>query len=330
MRVQVIADSRGPNGKRIITFKGLYPRFIHSEHLRHRTQSFSVASSRAIPAAKLLEQVKEQPAMPILWPKQHKGMQGAEVFTDRDEIYWYEEQWLHARNAMVEASEELSEGTSLSEDGLSKQLTNRLLEPWVETQCVYTATEWDGFFKLRCPHVVRSGSKTADGKVEVTWGKEIDLTFPAEYNIQQLALLTKEAMESSEPKQLGAGEWHLPFIEAEDRDYAREDGNILVKLSAARCAMTSYNRNSGKSVDSELELASRLVTGAHWSPFEHQAQAVDSESFLEQGSVRVHKIPDGMQMRVSNTNTVSFWSRNLQGWVQARALLETNNLGGLI
>ena len=77
---EIIADSIGPNGKRITTFLTKYPRFIHSEHLRHRTQSFSVASSRAVPAKLLRKQVLENPAMPILWPKQHHGMQGTEVF----------------------------------------------------------------------------------------------------------------------------------------------------------------------------------------------------------------------------------------------------------
>jgi len=57
-----------------------------------------------------------------------------------------EEYWIKAKdNALYVADK-------LSELGLSKQLANRLLEPWVTTRCVITATEWDNFFMLRNPH----------------------------------------------------------------------------------------------------------------------------------------------------------------------------------
>jgi len=78
--VKIICDSISPSGKRITTMLIKHNRFIHPELLRHRQFNFSVASSRAIPYTTQRKQVENDPAMPVLWPKYHKGMQGAEVF----------------------------------------------------------------------------------------------------------------------------------------------------------------------------------------------------------------------------------------------------------
>lgn len=66
MKVEIKADSVNPRGERIVTMLGGYPRFIHAEHLRHRMFSFSVASSRAIPFARMLTKVEEDPVMFLL------------------------------------------------------------------------------------------------------------------------------------------------------------------------------------------------------------------------------------------------------------------------
>ena len=75
MEVKVIADSISESGKRITTFQLKYPRFIHSEVMTHRVFSRNASSSRAIPVKKMIEQVRNNPAMPIHWGANQSGMQ---------------------------------------------------------------------------------------------------------------------------------------------------------------------------------------------------------------------------------------------------------------
>lgn len=75
LEVKIIADSISESGKRITTFQLKYPRWIHAELLTHRVFSRNASSSRAIPVAKMIEQVCDNPAMPIHWGKNQSGMQ---------------------------------------------------------------------------------------------------------------------------------------------------------------------------------------------------------------------------------------------------------------
>jgi len=316
---EVITDSIGPNGKGLTTMLVNHYRFIHPEFLRHRLFNFSVASSRAIPYKKQREQVEQDPSMPLQWLKKHTGMQAHEVFMptiNGPGVDEFDAMWLEARDNAMKIADELAL------KGVSKQITNRLLEPWVNTRCVVTATEWDNFFKLRCPPSM-----------------EIDLNFPAEIHIQDLAIKMKNAMLNSTPTQLKEGELHLPFITETDKyvltgkhSNPNIDPNVtihrakadMIKLSAARCARTSYGSNTGKSIDEEMVLADSLIKDSHWSPFEHQGKALYLE--LSEDLNRAEKqLPNGCEIRLSNVHgrhVRSVWSRNFKGWIQARSLFE--------
>jgi hypothetical protein len=81
---------------------------------------------------------------------------------------------------------------------------------------------------------------------------------------------------------LRPGQWHLPFITHTDR--SAYDLETLKRISAARCARTSYllPENGMKSdVKRDLELFERLAVRngdstdpRHLSPLEHQAEAI--------------------------------------------------------
>ena len=83
---KIVADSIDPRGNRITTFVLTYPRFIHAELLTHRLFSRNAASSRAIPFKKMVEDIENDPFIPIAWQKDHKGMQGVEYITDPAKI----------------------------------------------------------------------------------------------------------------------------------------------------------------------------------------------------------------------------------------------------
>lgn len=161
IEAKIIADSINSQGDRITTYLLTYPRFIHSELMTHRMFSRNSASSRAIPFEKMIRMVEEDPFIPIAWQKHHSGMQGNEYITDKKIIDFKKGVWLNSRNKAIQSAEELyynvSKATSINDiielenTGVTKQLCNRLLEPFMWHTTLVTATELSNFFSLRLP-----------------------------------------------------------------------------------------------------------------------------------------------------------------------------------
>lgn len=241
----VIADSISSYGKRITTLQLKYPRFIHSEFLTHRTCSRNSSSSRAIPVAKMIEQVRTDPAMPIHWGKNRPGMQADGEIENKDKAV---NRWRAAANSAADQAEEMIDL------GLHKQIVNRVLEPFQWMHTIVTATEWDNFFELRCHP-------------------------DAQPEFQALANAIRTAMDNSVPViRSGSLAWHLPYISDEER--ANLHTYTLPKISAARCARVSYLKHDGTapSIEDDMALFERLVGSKplHASPIEHQACASNS------------------------------------------------------
>ena len=146
IEAKIIADSINPQGDRITTYLLTYPRFIHSELMTHRVFSRNSASSRAIPFQKMVKMIEEDPFIPIAWQKNHKGMQGTEYLTDIMDIERAEHRWRMSIANNIDQAKVLNDGI-----GVTKQLCNRLLEPFMWHTVLLTATEWDNFFELRMP-----------------------------------------------------------------------------------------------------------------------------------------------------------------------------------
>lgn len=244
----IIADSFNSVGQRLTTLQLRYPRFIHAEFMTHRVFSRNASSSRAIPVSRLIEEVLNDPAMPIHWGKNQPGMQAREE--NSRPVFIYGEPfapsaaWLRARKQAVLMAWRFSDAN------YHKQIINRLLEPFSHINVLVTATEWDNFFALR-------------------------LHPDAQPEIQELARVMKEAMDRHTPEVLEVGEWHLPYINREE--LRRMPDKMCADISAARCARVSYFTHNGEpsDIDADLDLAKRLSQSkpAHASPFEHQAIA---------------------------------------------------------
>ncbi len=263
--VKILADSIGPNGKRITTWELTYPRMVHAEFMTHRDFSRNAASSRAIPIEKMIERVRVDPAMPVWWGKNQKGMQAKEELTGEEQAL-AQIRWLMARDWAVDAAR------NLMETGLHKQIANRVLEPWMFITVICTATEYANWFALRCH---------PDAQPEIKW--------VADEMARQYA--------DAQPRSLVAGEWHLPLVDADDIATLTEslrsgtnqhDGapvdlscmkdSTLRKVSVGRCARVSYLTHDGKrDMAADIELHDRLAQSGHWSPFEHVAQALNPE-----------------------------------------------------
>lgn len=237
---KMIEDSVGPSNVRLATMQLVYQRFVHAEFMTHRVFSRNASSSRAIPVAKMIEQVRNNPAMPVHWGKNQPGMQARE---EVQHVGAAKDLWMKAAQNAADIAEEMEK------IGLHKQVANRILEPFQFIHVVLTSTEWENFFALR-DHP------------------------DADPNIQALAVQMAEAMAGSTPKWLDFDQWHLPYVTAEEREMHSVVPAYLCKLSAARCARVSYLTHDGNVPDPEkdLDLFNRLVGSEpiHASPTEHQ------------------------------------------------------------
>lgn len=219
---------------RLTTMQVCFPRFILAEFNTHRVFSRNSASSRAIPVKLRLEQVRAKPFIPEAFTKNQRGMQASDVVDDQEAAIAV---WLQLRDHAVKAAEDL---VAL---GVHKQHANRVLELFSWHTVVVTATEWDNFMAQR----------THAG---------------AQPEMQIIANLMYEALKNSEPTLLTEGEWHLPYA-----DDPKAPGAI--QQSVVRCAAVSYERQDvERTFEEVVERHNTLKDSAHWSPLEHQAQAI--------------------------------------------------------
>lgn len=264
---KIILDSVAPSKVRLTTFVLKYPRFIHSELMTHRVFSRNASSSRAIPVKKQIDEVMSNPAIPIEFRKNQKGMQAGELIEDQTLA---RRLWLEARDAAALSA------SKMAGLGIHKQYANRIIEPYSHISVVLTSTEFSNWFALRYH---------GDAQPE----------------IRELAKSMWEAYKNSIPYGLEAGEWHLPFVNDEDRhEWCNSD--LLIR-SVARCARVSYNKHDGaeSTLEEDTVLHDRLLTSKpmHASPAEHQAMAV--------GDPNVR-------------------SGNFRGWIQYRKTLPDENV----
>ena len=294
IKATIIAHSKSSvNGKEIVTFELEYPRFIHSELMTHRLFSRNAASSRAIPVAKMIEQVRTSPAVPCHWGKNQPGMQAKEELVGSSKIDVMGEWQLAALNAADSAD-------FMSNEGAHKQLVNRILEPFQMMKTVLTATELDNFFWLR---------KHADAQPE----------------IKVLAEKMWEALQSSNPVELEPGDWHTPYFGA---GYWLKDCGVPLEdalaISSSCCAQVSY-RLLDDSLEKAREIFRKLVESkpVHASPFEHQATPMKyakTDGFCADDTFE-GLYQEGVTHADKNYN---FWSGNFKGWIQHRQLIEDN------
>lgn len=300
---KVLADTYNTlNGQRLITFELYYPRFIHSEFMTYRMFSRNASSSRAIPVKTMVNNILADPAMPLHWGKNQKGMQAHEENRDADGNY------LPVRVYQNDNEDDPDEETNgahytrrsmvpqlawkaalycavhvvkaFDRAGYHKQIVNRLLEPFMHIRVIVTATDWDNMFTQR-------------------------IHPDAQPEFQVLAKAIKTAMLGSNPvhwspqyeDDLGERYHHLPYILPEDKTFIRKwsadawalmeeyeqraydmdaevfYGCTLMKVCAARCARVSYRLHDGTvpDISDDLRLATDLTNNGHWSPFEHAA-----------------------------------------------------------
>lgn len=335
IEVKLIAHSvSAVNDQEMITFELTYPRIIHSEMMTHRLFSRNAMSSRAIPIAKMIEEIRRSPAMPVRFGANQSGMQdkGGEhdgkVLYDwvEDEYGMYQELYCTGREAWAMAAEDACLWAERFEAaGYHKQIANRLLEPFQMMKAIFTATDMNNFFWLRVAE-------------------------DADPTIKELAGLMREAWSQSMAEVLQPGQWHTPYVE----HWTDEDGGFgymientdnddpapyklltedeALAISSSCCAQVSY-RILDATYEKAMRVYGRLLTGdkVHASPFEHQGTPIKLQREIETsdgdtiGFVNRPDRADSWEKGITHVDRDGFlWSGNLCGFIQHRQLLDNH------
>lgn len=297
LTVKIIKDSI-LSRDRYITVEAYYPRIIHSEVLRHRTVSHSVASSRAIPTIKYIQNYVN--FIPNNLRKNEKGMSPShnlEKNEDKEQIY---KDYFEIMKNVIEYAEKW---TNL---GLAKEQVNRILEPfsYIRDLMTFSLPDIEDVFALRCHP-------------------------DAQEEIRDLFVMIRDAIERSEPERR---EVHFPYVD--DLAFTNNRIEDLIKVSVARCARTSYDSNATgrqSSLEEDIVLYDRLIGSKHLSPSEH---VLFTRKFFERQvlnqieAVQNFDINDKHRYRLSEKEKRRYqfpFSGNLGGdIVQYRKILEKN------
>ena len=344
IKVEIVADSINQQNDRLTSMVLTYPRIIHSEMMTHRMFSRNASSSRAVPVDKMIKAVRENTFCPFEFQKSHKGMQGSEYFTgaDRQECI---NLWLESAELALQQAEKMKA------KGISKQIINRILEPYQYYTVLITGSKegWDNFFNLRCPSYKLIGLDEENVKSRKEWLEKIQFSsalhpsmYPktdvewlqinkgqAEIHMMALAEEIYDAINESTPKQLKADQWHIPMIS--DLESLKLSTDDQIKLSVGRAANTSYTVvGDGKELTLEhaIKIHDKCVELVHSSVFEHCAKAMSDEEYecFLKGERKINK-------NVNHWSDVEYfydydkifgWCNNLKGFIPYRYFIDNN------
>lgn len=333
----IIKHSKCPRGHELITYELVFPRFILAELNVHRMFSKNSASSRAIPFKKMVEMVRTNPFKPIAYQAEHKGMQGSEYIANETgrggDLSRIEVGWDRAVECAIE------QATWMNDYGLTKQLCNRLLEPFMWHKVVLT-TGLEGlrnFFELRCSnykadshenqypqaHLHSAKSKKEAIKLQPTLSLRTDLEWlqnnrgQAEIHMMELAEQMYDAYNESVPQNLKENEWHVPYSEdllnIANRMYRTKD---IIKASTGMLARASYitvGDNKVPSIETLIGIHDKMVNARpkHSSPMEHCSKVMTEEEY--------YLFSKGMDGQKDHEHG---WCYNYRGFMNYRYILE--------
>ena len=283
---KVVAHSKCPEGPEIVTFEVEQPKFLNAEVNTHRMFSRNGSSSRAIPTAQIIEQIKNSPYIPFDVRANEKGMQGFEQVSP--EIY--EDFKEELQTLLLQLTEFARDASAKEGLNIHKQHISRYLEPFMMQKFLITTTELDNWFALR----------------------DHDAAQP---EIRDLAKKMRIALEASSPIHIDYNEWHCPYFQDVPKNL--EDGRFPEELLiSAGCAAAVSYRNKPDPTKA-IAIADKLLESGHMSPFEHIATPLDPKMCL--GDASNSPFADS---HISIRLDGSLWGANFRGWGQLRGILE--------
>lgn len=298
---KMLADSMSPMGHRLTSLEVTMPRIVLAEFNTHRVFSRNSASSRAIPIKTMLAKVKNDAFIPRKWPKNGKGMQ-ADGWLDEASAEIAKAFWLDGRDRVSDIVEKMEK------HGVHKQITNRLLEPFLFHTIVVTASEWSNAFNLRLDK---------NAQLEIRDGFE----------------LLEAIYGSSQPVDVDFGQWHLPLVRDNDHGKLLEEGftaKDIAKISCGRCGRVSYLTHEGVR-DPKADVAivdEKFVANGHMSPLEHAARPMTMREYalFEQPAFKVVNIDGEEFLARDDSRPARHFCGNVEGWVQYRKLISNEDV----
>lgn len=302
---------------KIFTLDIMFPRAALAEFLTHRVMSKNTASTRAIPIKSHVAFVRENPYIPE-WTKNQSGMQGGEM-TDISKIDAATDNLKIALNFICDFVEFIGGDEKYGNCGIHKQDAGRYLEPFSYITLRVSFTQYKNFF----------------------WLRDDPAAYPP---MAKIAAMMKEVVESAEPMELKAGEYHVPGV---TRIRCAETGNLhyhdpegvelslqeAIELSMSLCAQQSFRKADASSGKTE-SVIDKLFNGnkVHASPSEHQATPIPRPEINKVGFHR----KDGKYVAYVDTSAwpagvthmdrnCELWSANFKGWIQHRQLLPNHD-----
>jgi thymidylate synthase len=346
-----------------ITYKGkqeTYDIEIEGKFHNFVANGFVVHNSRAIPFEKMVEVVEKEPFIPIAWQLQHKGMQGDKYLTDPEHIKEKNEIWLAARDMSVDISKELIgninkiiydednvvNSVEIPNTSLSKNYSNRLLEPFMWTTQLVTGTResFKHLFEQRCPQYEIDGNafgklyyKSKKSAIECCDMNGIsnypdiddDLAWlkinkgQAEIHFMDLAEKMYDALNESKPDILKEGEWHIPFQEEIWKSKQDEKLEDFIKISVCLTAKVSYTKigdDNSITIEKAREMYERLKNLGHWSCFGHIAKCMTNEDYDTWIKGRIHE--DSSDYRIIIPEETKGYNKQLRGFISLRQYVE--------
>jgi len=304
---------------RLTTMVVTFPRIILAEFNTHRMFSRNSASSRAIPFHKMLKSVMENPFIPMAFQKDHPGMQGKEYLSPNTKfrigddlfeilanVFKYKEGdkvdeeiiqllqkvmkeyndektlvewWLLCRDKAVECA------TLMSCFYVTKQLCNRLLEPFMYHTVIVSATEFENFFALRCPQYgmfyeqipmehrskkdfMRFANKVEAQQFQDAYANMTDYDWlqinkgQAEIHMMALAEAMWDAYNESTPEQLEPGEWHIPYKKEIEQQFDISGSGYI---QANKIGIFGFDKEKFTRLSDELRVKISTVMAARTS-----------------------------------------------------------------
>lgn len=243
MSAKVVKDSIGgtpfpSNNTRLITLELEYPKFLQAQLNTHRNATKNSQSSRACSFKSIMENL----FVPTSVGKNKPGMAATE-YLEGTELDSFQKDWIDLKDYVYSWALDMVEKYNVH-----KQTINRVLEPFMMSKGVFTATfeYWNHVIGLR---------KHPDAQPE----------------FYELADLVEKAIYQSEPQRLKEGQWHLPYVDSVEA--GSDDVNI--KVSASCIAQVSY-RKLDDSLEKALNIFDKLnlisddpSNHPHISPVQH-------------------------------------------------------------
>lgn len=361
IKAEIISHSkRRSNGEEIITYKLTFPRIILSEVNTYKMMEKNTSSSRAIPFEKMVEVVEKEPFIPIAWQLQHRGMQGNGYITNPYVIEKKKGYWLDSRDRAVTSASDLVSSeikgthyeqnedgsfkeksvTLISNSTVTKQLANRLLEPfmWVVQLITGTRESFEHLFEQRCPvydilgisikyksrkEAIKNHNYLA-GLTDIEWLK--CNKGQAEIHFMDLAEKMYDALNESKPQIMEENDWHIPFSDRPEftSEMSLKDKIMMSCAMTARVSYTTINNDEVPTLEKAEKIYNKCKEQGHYSVFGHIAKCMTDEErdTWIKGRVVEDSCENGYFFEAPE-ETKGF-CKNLRGFVSLRQYVEDN------